>query len=418
VEGNQVHGVQTRHVLCNIKRLKMKARRIIVPLLAFSVLVGTTTFCAPISEPSTTEGTAAPKATEEVAQATTALGLPTDTPTPTIGYRETPSAVTQVPVAPTPTPYISPPFSGWTTTGLSAETVYVLAVSPNYADDLTLFAGGDGKVWRSTDGSDSWTASVPAEGQVVALAVSPNFATDHTVFAALSASGLYKSTDSGDSWVRISENSDILSLAVSPDYANDQTVFFGAMETWNSGAFRSQDGGNSWVQVVNGLHNVFVFSLAISPDFANDHTILAGTNGFLFSSRDGADTWGSVLGGWPCLLGAIHSIVISPNYATDGMAFAASGNYVLIRDRRWSCPEVEFPEPIHTLAISPDYASDHTLFAGTPNRVLVSSDSGNTWIVVNGGLESLNVYALVVAPPSMQVLFAATDQGVWKNTME
>ena len=63
----------------------MKAKRIIVLLLLFCVLVSTTTFCKLVKEPipSATTTTAAVKATEEVAQATqSAPGLPRDTPAP------------------------------------------------------------------------------------------------------------------------------------------------------------------------------------------------------------------------------------------------------------------------------------------------------------------------------------------------
>jgi photosystem II stability/assembly factor-like uncharacterized protein len=307
----------------------------------------------------------------------------------------------------------------WTPSGLDTEVVYSVAVSPNYANDRTLFAGGDGKVWRSTDGGNSWNAGVPVTGTVVALDTSPNFAADHTLFAAGLGSGLYRSTNSGDSWTQVHGDTGTRTLAISPDFASDSTVFIGAALTSPSGVYRSTNGGDSWTRVVTGMSNVYVFSLAISPNYASDHTLFAGTNGYIFQSTNSADTWERVLGGFGCLLGAIKPMAISPDYATDGVAFAGYGNKVLRRSGSWSCSSVQVAtNPIQAFAVSPDYADDQTLFAGTGGSgVSESITGGSTWTAMNAGLGNLNVYGLAITPTSVQTLLAATGQGVWKYTL-
>jgi photosystem II stability/assembly factor-like uncharacterized protein len=258
---------------------------------------------------------------------------------------------------------------------------------------------------------------------VNALAVSPDFGADHTVFTAVSGSGLYKSTDGGDAWARVNENNEIYSLAVSPNYVGDKTVFFGATGQGPSGAHRSQDGGNSWVRIVNGMNNVFVSSLAVSPNYVNDRTLFAGTNGFLFQSNDSGDSWKMTLSSMPFpvqrMLGAIGTMSISPNYDSDGVAFAASGQQIFRRapGGNWeSCDEITSASVL-SLAVSPRYATDRTLFAGSNGKgVWMSNNEGSTWVAINDGLSSLNVESLAVTSEPTLTIFAATAQGVYKTT--
>ena len=94
--------------------------------------------------------------------------------------------------------------------GLPPGTVWVraLAISPEFARDGTLFAGLDQGIYKSTDGGHSWQAvntGLPhrPDGELAAvlvLAMSPDYAADQTVFVALFEHGVYKSTDSGATW--------------------------------------------------------------------------------------------------------------------------------------------------------------------------------------------------------------------------
>jgi beta propeller repeat protein len=106
----------------------MKAKRVVVPLLALGVLVSATTFCTLVPEPSAT------KTTEEGAQATqAAAGLPTDTP---------------IPGTSSPTP--SPPATIGPPEGL---VEFPISTGPGSREDPAI--SGDVIVWGGQDEEES-----------------------------------------------------------------------------------------------------------------------------------------------------------------------------------------------------------------------------------------------------------------------
>jgi hypothetical protein len=119
--------------------------------------------------------------------------------------------------------------------------------------------------------------------QVRALALGPG---GESLFAGTYGDGgVYRSDDGGDSWRAASAgltNTRVLSLAPGPD---GQSMFAG---TWD-GVFRSDDGGDSWRAANTGLKDMHVLSLASGPD---GQSMFAGTDGHgVFRSNDGGDSW-------------------------------------------------------------------------------------------------------------------------------
>jgi photosystem II stability/assembly factor-like uncharacterized protein len=96
--------------------------------------------------------------------------------------------------------------------GLPAGTVWVraLALSPDFERDGTLFAGLDAGIIQSIDGGHTWravNAGLPLKDDgklpsVLSLAISPDYADDGTLFVGLVDYGVYKSVDRGESWGR------------------------------------------------------------------------------------------------------------------------------------------------------------------------------------------------------------------------
>src|SRR5579862_7114707 len=108
-------------------------------------------------------------------------------------------------------------------------------------------------------GSGSLLAHDPHD-PIVTVAVSPNFAQDQTVFAStdllsikFGVYALMKSTDAGATWSALGglpRNTRMQTIAFSPAYAADQTIFVASLQ----GLFRTTNQGTSWtMQLKNPL---------------------------------------------------------------------------------------------------------------------------------------------------------------------
>ena len=126
-----------------------------------------------------------------------------------------------------------------------------LAISPNYADDGTVFLGTGPGFFRSTDRGSHWLESQDLKGgYVLALAVSPAFADDQTLLVSLKGLGLWKSVDAGRSFssfgsALLAHNHEIRQLVFSPEYADDGKIYAASQEY----VFFSADRGHSWTEI-------------------------------------------------------------------------------------------------------------------------------------------------------------------------
>ena len=124
-------------------------------------------------------------------------------------------------------------------------------------------------VYQSTDAGRSWrlpglNPSVPFADVV---APSPRFARDQTIFVC-GADGLYRSTDAGDTWHRVLVGSRMLCVVVSAAGTPEMLVVLVGTEV--DGILISQDRGRTWTGANAGLLDLTILSLAISPCFETD----------------------------------------------------------------------------------------------------------------------------------------------------
>ena len=347
-----------------------------------------------------------------------------------------------------------------------------VAVSPNYINDLMVFAGStwDEGIAVSTDGGLTWSAQNNGltDLSVVSLAVSPDFKNDNTLFAGTD-SGIFKSENSGRVWLSVlsfTGNDYPMALVISPNYAADKTVLFGL---WNGPAYKSTDGGLTW----NIIGSYGIASFAISPLFSADQTIFGGTiPGEVLKSTDGGTNWIPCAGGLPREW--VQSLCISPEYATDGTVFAgfgvnedgpglfkttdggtswhiANGNMniprrlsslaiyqetdgsyellagadgndvfqIISNEQEWSNRGGNVGGII---ALSPDYSSDRTIFAASWNEYYVhkSTDGGISWLRIDNGLPFTAWWDIAMSPDYTmdRTLFIGGNSGIYKSTDE
>jgi len=138
--------------------------------------------------------------------------------------------------------------------GLLDLNILCLAISPNFAEDETLYAGTDSGIFRSTNGGRAWReVNLPIGFEpVLSLALSPNYGQDNTLFAGTESQGLFCSTDGGESWNRLGEEAipDIVnSIILSPEYPAKPDLLVALSQNLRI----SRDGGQSWADWKPGL---------------------------------------------------------------------------------------------------------------------------------------------------------------------
>lgn len=256
-----------------------------------------------------------------------------------------------------------------------------------------------------------WTPASPGMigGQVWDVAISPDFANDQTVFAVTTKGGVFKTTNGGNAWTPVNtglSSTNVRAIGLSPQFASDKVVYVG---TWGAGVFRSDDAGASWDPLNNGLTTLDINTLAISPDFPTDPTLFVGTSAGVFVSIDGGATWSFVNG-----IGTLNveQIALSPHFSTDRTLFVATSFGLFRSTDGGTTWHKVLNVPVWSVMVSPLFSADHTVFAGS-TYLYLSTDGGSTWQQVS---EVFDTVLDIEASPTYgtdQILYSATLSGVF-----
>ncbi len=301
-------------------------------------------------------------------------------------------------------------------------SVYLIKLSPDYPTDRTLFVGFYGesdhlnKLYRSTDGGQTWTylrGGLP-ESEFLSphLALSPGFAQDHTMFAggyiqSGQGIGVYRSIDGGDTWKPMWNGLShlrIYDIILSPNYPADGTLLAYAeykritpSENGRS-IHRSTDRGVNWSLVMTATEKAalphpeeLLPPGPAAPDVRFRET--AGPPYGIERSIDGGRTWHAISLGR--LSNTIHfeAILPSPNLAADHTVYILT-NFGLFRstddgatwqrplDERLTGP-LDWSQSLITAALTPPLEDGRQqLFVGTAAGLLVLDPEALTWVPV------------------------------------
>lgn len=294
----------------------------------------------------------------------------------------------------------------WQPAGVGLEEREVTALAFAGA---TIFAATDGGVWSTGDGGKSWkSASDDLKDQAVrALTVSPDYANDKTVFAAVveaasaddpaAVARLVISRDGGASWEYSRETfdgRDVVSIACSPEYATDRSVYAGTFREAKDSKgpevaiWRSEDGGRSWIPLTSHNTPGRWIAIATTPSYARDRGVFVG----------------------------VQSAVLRP------MAGPLSAPLRPGRRQLWYAERIGRPNTaVVSLVCSPGYEKDHTLYAGTSDGAFVSRNGGLSWSALNEGLGNKSIVSLVLSPnfaEDGQIFAASLGGALWTFTEE
>ncbi len=306
---------------------------------------------------------------------------------------------------------------------LPTRLIRHINLSPNYANDQTLFANtyGGANLWSVT-AATSWTFQNTGMqiGYTDASGISPGYALDQTAFSSC-ANGLEKTTNGGAVWQLQQIAGTSLyprALGVSPNYLLDGTLLVGSTVAGYAGMFRSSNGGTTWSPT--SVQGTGIISIAMSPTFALDRTAFAaGATTGLYKSTDGGNNWVKVL--IPGVSGGVAQVVVSPDFLLDNTVFVVPIPGGLYKSTNggttWSALPAAASIRALDLEISPNYANDQTLFAGTLGQGLVEFTAGGNAMTTLSAFPDTFVLAVGISPNFAKdsTLFAAGYHGLYKS---
>lgn len=198
-----------------------------------------------------------------------------------------------------------------------------------------------------------------------------------TIYAGTIGQSVWRSQDGGESWLRASQGmfmeADIRAIAVRPD---NQAVLFAGTE---GGLYRSHNGADSWEHVDSPMNDLQIWALSIDPN--DPATMFAGTcPSALFRSRDGGSSWQQ----------------LDVELAEE-------------------CVGIPLTPRVTTIVIDPE--DTQTVYAGIEvDGMRISRDGGDSWSEGSEGLSSLDIHGLAVVPGSPKTLVASTNNDVCVTT--
>jgi len=349
-----------------------------------------------------------------------------------------------------------------------------VAVTGVPTQPLVYYAGfTGGGVWKTDDAGNNWRNVSDCcfrMGSVGGIAVADNDPNviyvgmgEHAVRGQSSSwgDGVYKSTDAGRSWKRVGlENTRQISrVIVHPK--NDDVVYVAAQGTrWSPsadrGVYRTIDGGRTWKLLLHPSDSAGASEL--SMDATNPRILYAafwqgqrvpwqvrsgGTQGGIWKTTDGGETWAKLEGGLPKVMGKV-GVSVSPAipdrvyaiveadsgglWRSDdaGKTWRLLSDNRLIRARAWyytnvtadpqngevvyvmNAPILKSIDGGRTFSVLPaKHGDNHQLWINPlDNAYMINANDGGASITTNGGRS----WSTQDNQPTAQIYHVNTDQ--------
>jgi photosystem II stability/assembly factor-like uncharacterized protein len=269
---------------------------------------------------------------------------------------------------------------------------------------LTIFAGTESGLWRSTDWGYRWER-VPGGSGGESLrdvgAVRSILALGPRVYVGADT-GLLVSDDFGQTWTRGALTVPVSAVLPSRYPQSDPTVFAAT----SAGLLRSPDGGRTFA--ATAVRDTWVHRL----EWPGPALVIATARGVLVS-KDGATTFDGPGTGMPA--GEVRAMALSSFFIVDPVLFAAVGATGVHRSSDGGATWTPSGLGGHTVTdlvwLGP------FLYAVGDRGLFRSEDAGRTWSPLGEGLKGVVPVRLLfpLAPESGAEAFLGTTDGVYRT---
>lgn len=244
---------------------------------------------------------------------------------------------------------------------------------------------------------------------------------DGTVCFAAKISGLHRSDDGGKTWYPMNLMPD------DPNQPTVTTVAVGAgpkdvsylLAGVHGGVISSKDMGDTWQAIGLSSPPPFVTALAVSPDFAEDGIAFAATlEDGVFRTDDSGVTWKQW--GFGLFDRNVLGLAIAPDFSRSKALYALTETGIYFsRNQGRSWQLTDFPAesaPVLCMAVSPTFTTDGRLYCGTEaNGLYFSADRGQSWESMSqlDIQDSINAILLGTQYPDRPEILVMTDRALW-----
>ena len=268
---------------------------------------------------------------------------------------------------------------------------------------LTIFAGTESGLWRSTDWGYRWERVQGASGGESLRevgAIHSILALGPRVYVG-AATGLLVSDDFGQTWTRGALTAPVSAVLPSRYPQSDPTVFAAT----SAGLLRSPDAGRTFAAtaVHERVHRL---------EWPGPALVIATARGVLVS-KDAATTFAGPGAGLPP--GDVRALALSSFFIVDPVLFAAVGATGVHRSSdggaTWTPSGLEGHTVTDLVWLGP------FLYAAGDRGLFRSEDAGRTWLPLGEGLSGVVPVRLLfpLAPESGAEVFVGTDHGVYRT---
>ena len=256
---------------------------------------------------------------------------------------------------------------------------------------------------------ESWTLEGPGNigGRFNCIAVNP-LNTD-VMYAGSANGGVWKTNDNGNSWTPVFDlipYQAIGAIAINPNNVNEIWVGTGDLNIsgtmyLGNGVYKSLDAGLTWTYL--GLADSYVVS-AIIFNSANSNEVLVGTMGNSFSRNDKRGIYKTINGGLS---------FVQTNFVNDSTGIIDMVQHPVN------------PSIVYATSFTRLRTPRASLISGTEVYVYKSTDFGQTWNILNGGLPNGDVHerlGIAISASSPDILYALystsdlTNPQLYKST--
>jgi photosystem II stability/assembly factor-like uncharacterized protein len=222
---------------------------------------------------------------------------------------------------------------------------------------------GTNKVYRTTNGADSWTAVSPdltngnqtRLGSVTTIAVAPS--NSNVIIAGTDDANVWITSNNGSNWTKVSSSLPyrwITRVAVDPVNENIAYVTYNGLK-WKDPQphiFRTTNKGASWTDISSNLPDAPVNAFAIDPTRPN--VLFAGSDVGAYVSFNTGQTWQFLGQGLPMV--SVYDLKVHP-----------TANYLAAGTHGRSMYKIDLAQVVGISSGSENTAADYSLGQNYPN---------------------------------------------------